>query len=169
MIFVGIDPGIHGAIATLTSSNFSYVVDMPIRPSSLGGKVHNEVDPIALRDELRCLVTADEKGVVVMEHQHAFVGSGNARQGSMASQASLAATKAVVRTVCELVGLPITHVSPKTWQAFYGISAKSGESTKKQSLRIARGLFGGDLCPLEKHDGRADALLIARWAVRNLA
>ncbi|CAJ5914419.1 Uncharacterised protein [Burkholderia pseudomallei] len=167
MIFVGIDPGIHGAIATLTSSNFSYVVDMPIRPSSLGGKVRNEVDPIALRDELRCLVTADEKGVVVMEELNAFIGGG--RLGSTATMASLAATKAVVRTVCELVGLPITHVSPKTWQAFYGISAKCGESTKKQSLRIARGLFGGDLCPLEKHDGRADALLIARWAVRNLA
>lgn len=165
-IIVGIDPGIRGAIAILTASNFAYVVDMPIRPSSLAGKVRNEVDPIALRDELRRLVTADEKGIVVMEDLNAFIGAG--KLGSTATMASLAATKAVVRTVCELAGLPITHVSPKAWQAFYGISSKAGQTTKKQSLRIAREMFGEGLCPLERHDGRADALLIARWAARNL-
>ncbi|KVD81910.1 hypothetical protein WS62_23425 [Burkholderia sp. ABCPW 14] len=166
MIIVGIDPGIHGAIATLTASDFAHVIDMPIRPSHRGGKIRNEVDPLALRDELRKLVPPDEKGIVVMEDLNAFIGGG-ARVGSMASQASLAATKAVVRTVCELAGLPITHVSPKAWQAFYGIATRV-ESTKKQSLRIAREMFGRELCPLERHDGRADALLIARFALRTM-
>ncbi|TGB34385.1 hypothetical protein [Burkholderia thailandensis] len=166
MIVIGIDPGIHGAIATLTPSNFAHVTDMPSRPRAGGGKTRNEIDPIALRNELRRMVPADEKGVVVMESQHAFMGSG-ARIGSLASQASLAATKATVATVCELVGLSINFVTPKEWQKFYGI--RSGvESTKKQSLRIARELFGQELCPLEKHDGRADALLIARWGLRHL-
>lgn len=167
MIVLGIDPGISGAIATLTPSDFAAVLDMPVRQREGGGKLRNEIDPLALRDELRRLVPADEKGLVVMESQHAFMGGG-ARVGSMASQASLAATKATITTVCELAGLAVHFVSPKTWQKSYGIAARGGETTKKQSLRIARELFGRGMCPLEKHDGRADALLIARWALRNL-
>ncbi|HEY6022250.1 MAG TPA: hypothetical protein VIY48_20995, partial [Candidatus Paceibacterota bacterium] len=58
-------------------------------------------------------------------------------------------------------------VTPKAWQSFYSIRATTGETTKQQSLRIARELFGVELCPLQKHDGRADALLIARYAQRN--
>ncbi|AOJ10355.1 hypothetical protein [Burkholderia mayonis] len=165
MIIVGIDPGIHGAIATLTASDFAHVIDMPIRPATRGGKIRNEVDPLALRNELRKLVPAGESGVVVMEDLNAFIGGG--KLGSTATMASLAATKAVVRTVCELARLPITHVSPKEWQAFYGIATRV-ESTKKQSLRIAREMFGRELCPLERHDGRADALLIARFAIRTM-
>ena len=86
----------------------------------------------------------------------------------MASQASLAATKAVVAAVCELSGLDVAYVTPRRWQGFFGIAKRQDESTKKQSLRLARQMFGQDLCPLEKHDGRADALLIARYGQRTL-
>jgi hypothetical protein len=166
-VILAIDPGISGAIAALTANNLAWVVDMPVRPREGGGKIRNEVDPRALQANLRKLVPADDKAIVVMESQHAFVG-GDKREGSMASQASLAATKATICTVCELTGFDITLVTPKTWQKFFGIANRPGETTKKQSLRIARELFGRELCPLEKHDGRADALLIARWALRNL-
>lgn len=168
MIILGCDPGISGAIAKVTEFDIALAFDMPVRERKGGGKIRNEVDPKALQSLLRKLVPADEKAIVVMESLNAFMGSGE-RQGSMSSQASLAATKAVICTVCELTGLAVEYVSPRTWQGFFGIANQpGGETTKKQSLRIARGLFGRGICPLEKHDGRADALLIARWAQRTM-
>lgn len=168
MITIGIDPGITGAIAALSPSGLVWVIDMPVRTKPGSGKIRNEVDPRSLQASLRKLVPEGVPGVVVMESLNAFMGSGEQRQGSMASQASLAATKAVICTVCELTGLDIRFVSPRIWQRFFGIANRESESTKKQSLRIARQLYGREFCPLEKHDGRADALLIARWALRHL-
>ena len=169
MIVLAIDPGISGALAAVDHNGAARVLDMPIRPRhTMGGNRRNEVDPAALMQAVRELIPADEAAIVVMEDMHAFVGSGE-RKGSMASQASLAATKATICTVMELAAHPVVHyVTPKRWQSFFGIRSNLEESTKTQSLSLARQLFGRDLCPLQKHDGRADALLIARWAQRTM-
>lgn len=164
-MLIGIDPGIKGAIAFLYDNGRTVVLDMPVRRKAQGKG--NEIAPKSLQQMFRNYVPADEKGLVVMESQHAFMGSGETRRGSMSSQASLAATKAVIAAICELAGMDIAYVTPKAWQSFYSIRATTGETTKQQSLRIARELFGVELCPLQKHDGRADSLLIARYAQCN--
>lgn len=161
-MLIGIDPGIRGAVALLTANGRVAVHDMPARPKQGNGKIRNEIDPKALQALLRRLVPADEAGLVVMENLNTFAG------GSVQSMGSLEATKAVITTVCELSGFDVEFVSPKTWQGFYGIKRTASEDTKAQSLRIARQLFGNEFCPLRKHDGRADALLIARYAQRNM-
>jgi hypothetical protein len=162
-MLIAIDPGIRGAIARLTHNAEPVVRDMPIRAKQGNGKIRNEVDPKALQALLRDLVPADERGLVVMEALNTFAG------GSVQTMGSLEATKAVITTVCELTGFDVAFVSPKTWQGFYGIKRTPSEDTKTQSLRIARQLFGQHLCPLAKHDGRADALLIARYGQRHFA
>jgi hypothetical protein len=167
-MLIAIDPGVRGALAFFYPNGRVMVDDMPIRVKKTVSKIKNEIDPVALNTLLRTRIPADEKGRVVMETMHSFMGSGEERRGSMASQASLAATKAVVCAICELNRLDIAFVSPKAWQAFYGIRKTPTLDTKKQSLALARELFGNEVCPLAKHDGRADALLIARWALRNL-
>lgn len=158
---IAIDPGIRGAIARLDHNGEPVVRDMPIRPKKGAGKVRNEVDPKALQAILRELVPADERALVVMEALNTFAG------GSVQTMGSLEATKAVILTVAELTGFDVALVTPREWQAFFGIKGNAAEDTKKQSLRIARQLFGAHLCPLAKHDGRADALLIAHYGMRN--
>jgi hypothetical protein len=162
MLTIGIDPGIRGAIAALTHNGLIWVHDMPIRPKEGNGKVRNEIDPKALQAILRKLIPADEVPIIVMEALNTFAG------GSVQTMGSLEATKAVICTVCELSGFDVAFVTPRTWQGIYGIKATPSETTKQQSLRLARHLYGRDVCPLAKHDGRADAVLIARYAQRNL-
>lgn len=159
---IAIDPGIRGAIARFDHNGEPIVRDMPIRPKKGAGKVRNEVDPKALQAILRELVPADERALVVMEALNTFAG------GSVQTMGSLEATKAVILTVAELTGFDVALVTPREWQAFFGIKGNAAEDTKKQSLRIARQLFGAHLCPLAKHDGRADALLIAHYGQRTL-
>lgn len=163
MLTLGIDPGISGALAALDHNGGLRVIDMPTRPKHGTGKVRNEIDPHALQRTLRELVPADERAIVVMEALNTFAG------GSVQTMASLEATKAVIQTVCELTGHWVQVVTPQKWQSFFGIKRNAVEDTKRQSLRIARSLYGNAFCPLQKHDGRADAILIARWAQRNLA
>jgi hypothetical protein len=168
MLTIAIDPGLSGAIAAMDDAGLRGVHDMPTRAAGMaGGKIKREVDPKALRDLLRSIIPADEKPIVIMEFMHAFMGS-SARVGSMSSQASLAATKATICTVCELSGFDVAFVTPREWQRIYGIKATPSETTKQQSLRLARSLYGVSPFPLAKHDGRADAVLIARYAQRNL-
>lgn len=162
-MLIGIDPGIKGALAFFYDDGRIAVLDIPVRKKASGG---NEVDPRLLQQMLRNYVPADEKGLVVMESAHAFMGSGK-RVGSMASQASLAATKAVIAAVCELSGMDIAYVTPQAWQAFFGIRKTDREDTKDQSLRIARQLYPE--LHLTKTSGRPDAVLVGRYGVRNLA
>ncbi|HGO6078335.1 hypothetical protein KDX27_30345 [Burkholderia cenocepacia] len=168
MLTIGIDPGISGALAVLDHNGALRVEDMPTRTRAGSGKTRNEVDPRRVLHMLRDIVPAGESPIVVMEDMHAFMGGGNERKGSMASQASLAATKAVICAVIEIAGHATQLITPQRWQSFYGIKKREDETTKQQSLRIARELYGQSFCPLVKHHGRADAILIARWAQRNL-
>jgi hypothetical protein len=163
MLTIGIDPGIRGAIAAIDEDSLRAVEDMPIRSKKGNGKVKNEIDPKALRDVLRKLIPADQAAIVVMEALNTFAG------GSVQTMGSLEATKAVICTVCELSGFDVAFVTPREWQKWYGVKATPSETTKQQSLRIARHLFGMDLFARAKDDGRADAALIARWAQRALA
>lgn len=169
MLTIGIDPGIRGALAVLDDNGRMRVHDMPIRPRQHAAKVKNEIDPLALRRVLREFAPADESCLVLMEQLNAFIGGEGRRQGAVATMASLEATKAVICTVCELSGLGVEFVSPQRWQGLFGIKRRESEDTKKQSLRIAREIYGRDFCPLEKHDGRADAMLIARYGQQMFA
>jgi hypothetical protein len=162
MLIVSCDPGIRGALARIDCDGNPIVRDMPIRAKRGSGKVKNEVDPKALQTLLRELVPAHERGLIVMEALNTFAG------GSVQTMGSLEATKATVLTVCELTGFDVALVTPQAWQRFFGIKKTANEDTKQQSLRIARSLYGEHLCPLARHDGRADALLIARYAERTL-
>jgi hypothetical protein len=161
-MLIGVDPGIKGALAFFRADDSPTVYDMPTRAKPGNTKIRNEIDPKALQALLRHQVPASEKGLVVMENLNTFAG------GSVQTMGSLEATKAVICTVCELSGFDMAFVSPREWQKFFGIKATPSETTKQQSLRLARSLFGMEYCPLQKHDGRADSLLIGRWAQRHL-
>jgi hypothetical protein len=166
-MLISVDPGISGALAFFGPADRVSVHDMPVRLKQSVSKVKNEIDPTALQRLLRERVPADEKGLVVMESMNAFMGSGEKRLGSMASQASLAATKAVICAVCELSGFDMAFVSPREWQRFMGIKATPSETTKQQSLRLARSLFGMEWLSRAKDDGRADSLLIGLYAQKH--
>lgn len=165
MITVGIDPGIRGAIAFLDDDgSMRSVEDLPTQPTGVAGKMKLEINPRALSNLLRAYIPKQDRCTVVMEDLNVFAG------GSAQSIASLFATKAVIRAVFDLNGwIGMQRITPQCWQKFYGIKNRESEDTKKQSLRIARTLYGMSHLALEKHDGRADALLIARWAYKHLA
>lgn len=175
MIVIGCDPGLTGALAFIDHHGALLALDdIPTMANPDAGPktlVKREIDVCALFDLLRERVPPQEAALCAMEHVSVMGGKG--------SQAivSLAATKASIMAVLRLARLTTRRVTPREWQRFFGISQPEPgavnelggreRNTKHQSLRAARTLFPDAPLTLAKHHNRAEALLIARFALRN--
>jgi len=146
---LGIDPGITGALALLNADGVVLLADLPvIRDKSLawidGG-------------ELQSLLINALQG----RPCHAIVERVSAmpRQG-VASSFAFGVGFGSVLGVLQALHFGIELVTPSTWKRALGLSAD-----KRASLHKARLLFPSADLRLAKHDGRAEALLLAHWAV----
>jgi hypothetical protein len=154
--FAGIDPGVTGALALVDAEGrFQAVHDMPTTLATTGRR---QIDPGALAALLR-------------EHGPAFclverVGP-RPREGAVGAF-SFGLTFGAILGVLATLGLPHDLVQPVAWKRRAGIPPKS---PKGVSIAVAKRLLpdAGPHLTLVKHDGRAEALLLAlqsreRWA-----
>ena len=96
-------------------------------------------------------------------------GNDNARNTTH-SQTSLIRGRGIIEGVASVARLRINWVTPQKWKNHFSLKRESEDEkpsvTKARSLVMARRMFPAlehDL-RLAKHDGRAEALLMARWA-----
>lgn len=149
-MIIGIDPGVTGAIVALLDGEVYEVIDMPVDKVKVGKTWRSRINPVDLYHELNAFSSDDE---IVLEEVHA-----QGQNGSLANF-GLGRSYGVIETAVALNWFPsVTTVTPRVWKKALGL-----DSDKKASLALARDLFGRDWFPLEKHDGRAEAALIAHW------
>lgn len=171
MIVIGIDPGLTGAIAFLDHDGSLMSVDeMPVMAIAEAGPkttIKTEVDALALGRLIRSRVPRDIAAIAIMEHT-----SSVGQKGQEQAKLSLAAGKATCMAVLRIMQIDARRVTPVMWKRFYGIKqpipGSNAPDQKKQALALARGFYGMGYLKLEKHHNRADALLIARWALRKI-
>lgn len=158
MIGIGVDPGLTGAIGFIYPDGRSEVEDLPTIALPGKGMITKRIDGRSLAVLIRRRV---QDG-----HQHearAFVeqvGAMGGKDNAVQIQASLGRSLGAIEAVFECLGIPFEMVQPKAWKGFYGLG-----KDKKQSLRIARELYGDAPLHLAKHDGRAESLLIAHYGL----
>lgn len=189
--YLGIDPGLHGGWALLTSGG--ELVSMSALPLSGGA-----LDPVALADQWRACPPINR---VALELVHAMPGQG------VTSMFSFGETAGVIRGVLGALGHVPVRPTPQRWQRALGVAltaeqAASGKaalaaaelqaekdrrkalSTLKASRRAAvkaratiaaaniLGLDASQLIPKGcrvVHDGLVDAVCIAEWLRRQEA
>jgi len=165
VIVLGVDSGVTGAIAFLSHNRLPDVVDLPTIPTE-GGSITRRVHGPGLKNLIRERCPVGEPVMVVIEQ---LAGGGRMPDGSSRGNAMSVASQidshVTVRTVCELLGLQPRVVHPRTWKKFFGLDAD-----KKKSLALARQLFPAcsELLKRQADNNRAEALLVARWALQNL-
>jgi len=175
VIIVGIDIGITGAIAALEGRK-ARVFDMPTYERDDGKR---RVDRQALVGLLhRVAPTKRERKACV-----AFVERANAGPDMGSSAAfNFGMGYGMVQGVLADMGVRICDIAASKWKPAMGVakskSAQFGsdeqreqQRDKEDSLKLARKLFprlAGEL-ERKKHDGRAEALLIAEYGRRELA
>lgn len=165
MIFLGIDPGLTGAIAAISPKGQVIVSLVPTRLTIKGKKKKREYDKTSMAALISNLgyEGLNERRFVTLEHQHAFPKQGSVSTGSI--MRGFGIWEGI------LVGLGIEHiiVSSRKWQKEVA-PAKKGES-KIRAIETATKLFPD--VPLrisqrskKDHTGFADALCLAEYGRR---
>lgn len=166
MIYVGIDPGLSGAIATIDSDNMEIEIQaMPI----IKGKGRSQYDLIEIKNVL-CLLpgyvdTYPPRILVTVEKLQPLppkLGGGiaNYRRGEASGWSWL------------LTGMSIPHqlVRPQGWQKVM-LAGTSGTDTKQKSIIATQRLFPGQSLKRTERcrkpdSGFSDALLICAYGMR---
>lgn len=147
---IGIDPGLSGAIAILDQAGeLVSVTDLPvIRDLSLAWIDGNELQSIILG------ALQGRTAGAIIERVSSMPGQG------IASSFQFGVGFGSVLSVLQALHIPLEFVTASVWKRFYGLS-----KDKQASLHKARLLYPAAELHLAKHDGRAESLLIARYAL----
>lgn len=164
MIYVGIDPGINGAVG-FVADRASYpprVHDLPRHA------VEHRLDGFGLARILRENIPADESAIVWIEQVHAIANHSDTKGGaSMQTMGSMMRSVGIITGAVDCCRLSMIGVVPRVWKRFYRL-----DKDKHKSLDMARRIFSGcaphDL-RLVKHADRAEALLIAHFARQTMS
>jgi crossover junction endodeoxyribonuclease RuvC len=168
MNVIGIDPGIHGAVA-LVADDAAYVVDTPTLERKVGRKIRRRVNVIELADALTTFALPGT--VAYVERAQA-----SPRMGVSSSFAYGEAFGMVVGVLAHL-HIETRFVSPSVWKREMGLVkpgarelGRDEEREKGSALELARKLYPqlADKLARAKDDGRADALLIAHWGCEQI-
>lgn len=157
-LIVGIDPGQTGAIAILDVNDWTLEVhDTPTFEVKKGAKTHTVLDVFAY-------------GNIVLGRSitHAFLEQvGSMPKQGVSSTFKFGTAYGAALMLPVIAKSAVTNVTPQKWKKGVGIAAGSA---KDESRRRATQLMPNcaSIWKLAKHDGRADAALIAYYGAQEL-
>jgi len=153
VIYIGIDPGLSGAIAFLdVEKGHLSVVDMPTFEVQRNGKVKREVSPHGVA---AVLSLSQNVSAVVLERVGAMPGQG------VTSVFSFGRSVGVIEGVLAAEHLAVSIVTPQAWQKAAGV--RGGKDGARQRACELFPNYAG-LFARKKDDGRADAACMAWYA-----
>jgi len=155
MNVVGIDPGLSGAFAWLDDDgNLLDVQDMPIR----GEGKQRRVDGLAVAN-----LMADRYGdssTVVTELVHSMPAQG------VASTFKFGQSYGVVLAVGDIYSDDKIDVRPQAWKKHFGLIGKDKDAARL--LVLDKFPKQAEWFLRKKDQGRADATLVALWAIEHI-
>lgn len=159
MIVYAVDPGITGAIACANCDELIGVLDMPVRVEATGRKRVDSAGVAHLIREWR-KSHPDEAEIAIIEKVSAMPSQG------VTSMFSLGHSAGVAEAVFATLGIRVELVAPATWKRALGLTADKAMSRGRASQ-----MFPADagLWALKKHDGRAEAVLLAAFGFQRFA
>ncbi len=143
MKIIGVDPGMQGAIALLHDGVLMDVVDMPV--------IAKEIDQWALTELFKEWIPVDMAGI---EDVHAVQGA--AAHNTFKFGFGLG----MIYGILGVLKCPTTKANPVKWTQFHNVG-KDKDLHRRRAMELHP--EKADLFKLKKHDGRADAVLIADW------
>lgn len=151
---MGIDPGNKGAVAILTAAGeLVEVWDMPTLEVKVGKATKTRISAQLLAHELR------NWDNVLRCHMEAVSSS---PQMGVSSAFAFGEGFGVVKGVLAALQIPLVLVPPAKWKRDMGLNQSKDGS---RALAIAKWPRHAGEFKLVKHDGRAEASLIALWGV----
>jgi len=150
-MILGIDPGASGALAFFDFEKGELTIfDMPVATVERNGKTKKEVSPAMLA----MLCRGIEVRRAIVERVNAMPGQG------VTSMFAFGRSFGIVEGVLGGLNIPTSYVTPQAWRK--AMQVREGKDGSRQR---AAELFPkyADQFALKKHDGRAEAALIAYY------
>lgn len=157
MNFIGIDPGLDGAIAVVNAKGKVLLcADTPTLTVKRGKKNKREYQVTEMNRLLKraAVFEPGEDFAVALEQVHAMPGQGVTSMFGMGMgfgmwQGLIAARR-----------LPLQMVSPMKWKKYFGLT-----KDKQASIILCQQKYpsSAQYLTLKKHDGRAEAILLAQY------
>lgn len=165
MLILGIDPGLSGAMALYDpEGGLLSVTDVPTLELLKAGKKRRTYDPYEIARLID--VSAAEIGLVMCEQVSAMPARGPTGEArSMGAQSSFAFGEVFgfLKGVCTAHFLRVETVVPQTWRKAMGVKGGKDESRARASVLMPKQAGNWRL---KKHDGRAEAALIAMYGAQ---
>ena len=158
MIVIGIDPGLSGAVAVVNGSEIA-VHDMPTLQIKNGKTKKNILDVTTLAEMLRRY--ADGRAEAIVEQVHAMPGQG------VSSMFNFGMSTGAVHGILAALRIPFTTVSPVRWKKIMlPDMGKDKDAAVARALQLFPEVSSLLVSGKKKYDGRAEALLMASYAIR---
>lgn len=151
----GVDPGLHGAVATLIDGEPGPIFDMPVLQVGDRG----EVDAFVLADFVRQIRRAHSGAYfsACIERVRAMPAEGR-RQGAQSSM-NFGDNYGKAKAVFEVLGIPLSRAEPASWKRRFGLTGEDKDASRILALRRFPSV--AQYLQRKKDHGRADALWIA--------
>lgn len=168
-LYIGIDPGNTGAIAAIDDKgNFISVHDAPIlKEKKKTGGIKTTLLSAKVAEILNSLCKGKSAKVIIEQALvMPMIPGRNGGQGTV-SAFSFGYGAGIYEGVLSGLGLEYLKVLPQTWKKAV-FSGSGGGADKRFSIVLAKAVFPGAISYLNlaKHDGRAEALLLAEYLRR---
>ena len=158
MIYIGIDPGLRGAVAFIPEGGLITVADTPTMVVE-GDKLRHKYNTAAMAELLRPYQYATKDTLVILESVHSMPKQG------VASSFTFGEGLGMWEGIIAAYGLPLEKPSPQRWKK--EMMADMGKD-KDAARYKATWLFPemAEQLSRKKDDGRAEALLMAEYGRR---
>lgn len=155
--FIGIDPGLSGAIARYDPATNDLVVhDVPTHELKRNGKTKREVDLHGLA-RIMDAMTKNQGCSILIEQVGSMPGQG------VSSVFAFGKVYGILLGVSAATFVPLDTVTPAVWKKAIGVTAsKDGSRAKASGLLPQHSHYWSRV----KDDGRAEAALLAIYASR---
>jgi crossover junction endodeoxyribonuclease RuvC len=150
-MIVGIDPGLSGAMFFMVPGDSTgEAIDLPVHVLTRGGKQKRELDIVQLIQIL-----------ALRRLTHAFAEQVGAMPGQgVSSTFAFGKTFGIILGVIAARSIPLTLVPPVRWKRAMGVT-KSKDGCRARASQLLP--EAAHQWPLRRHDGRAEAALIALY------
>jgi len=153
-IYIGIDPGVTGAVAIIDPINGLEVHDMPVHVVPNGKRKESQVDATALFELLQNTLFGSRDAVLILEKTQPM-------QDSAMTAFSMGMSRMAVIAVAGILEIPRIDVTPQEWKKHFVLLKCDKEASR--SLALQRFPALRENLKNKNHHNRAEALLIALW------
>ena len=170
MLFLGIDPGLSGAVAVIWPTGVEFF-DTPTMQIKVGASLKNQMDPAACSLLISTITKAHRDDCLITLEKVAPMPSFKVqRKGEEPQEQKMGVTSAfnfgmgfgIWIGVCAASLIPYQLVHPLTWKKFLMRDMQKGKDASRMKASSLYPLAAKDLTRVKDH-GRAEALLLAHY------